>query len=122
MRGDNNQHCAADDAHIDPTNSDPESGKQSSDGDMFRKLAENVPVAMALIDREGNIRYINLKFEELFGYSLHEIPQGRIWFRKAFPDAAYRHEAIKAWIEDSSHSAVGEIGPRSYSIVCKDGT
>jgi PAS domain S-box-containing protein len=122
MSGHNDQHCADDDAHIDPATAGPESGKQFSEGDMFRKLAENAPVAMALIDREGNIRYINPKFEELFGYSLRDIPQGRIWFRKAFPDAAYRHEAIRSWIEDSGHSAVGEIGPRSYSVVCKDGT
>jgi len=122
MSGNNNRHCAARDAHTDPANAGPESEKQSSDGDMFRKLAENAPVAMSLIDREGNIKYINPKFEELFGYRLHDIPEGRIWFRKAFPDAAYRHEAIRSWIEDSGHFVVGEIGPRSYNVACKDGT
>jgi len=61
MSGNNNRHCAARDAHTDPANAGPESEKQSSDGDMFRKLAENAPVAMSLIDREGNIKYINSK-------------------------------------------------------------
>ena len=122
MSRSNNRHCAARDARTAPANAGPESKKQSSDGDMFRKLAENAPVAMSLIDREGNIKYINPKFEELFGYHLHDIPEGRIWFRKAFPDAAYRHEAIRSWIEDSGHFTVGEIGPRSYNVVCRDGT
>ncbi len=112
--------CAAGDLHVDLTNASRDSGKQCSESELFRKLAKNAPVAMALIDRSGNIKYINPKFEELFGYTLQDIPDGRTWFRKAFPDPAYRHEAIRAWIEDADNSTVGERGPRSYTVACKD--
>ena len=59
--------CAAGDLHADLTIGGRDSGKQCSENELFRKLAKNAPVAMALIDRSGNIKYINPKFEELFG-------------------------------------------------------
>ena len=59
----------------------------------FETLAENAPFGMALISRKGRFTYINAGFSALFGYSLSEIPDGRTWCRKVYPDTAYRHQA-----------------------------
>jgi PAS domain S-box-containing protein len=77
---------------------------------------------LALIDKAGNFCYINPKFKELFGYNLKEIPRGKEWFRRAYPDSAYRHEVISAWINDSKDLGPGEKRPRIFTVTCKDGT
>jgi PAS domain S-box-containing protein len=77
---------------------------------------------MVMIDKDGTFKYINPKFRELFGYELNDIPNGKTWFRKAFPDPTYRHNVISAWINDSKIFAPGERRPRVFTATCKDGT
>jgi len=67
---------------------------------------------MAMIDKEGQFKYINPKFKELFGYDLTEIPDGRTWFRKAYPDPDYRYQVIATWLKDVADSKAGEKRPR----------
>ncbi len=43
----------------------------------FMSLSENAPFGMVLIDKNGDYKYINPKFRELFGYHLEEIPNGK---------------------------------------------
>ncbi len=88
----------------------------------FQILAEYAPFGMAIIEGNGNFLYINPKFKEMFGYDLADIPCGREWFRKAYPNATYRHHAISAWIEDLKCSRPGERRPRTFKVTCKDGT
>ncbi|OQX65553.1 MAG: hypothetical protein B5M55_03665 [Desulfococcus sp. 4484_242] len=88
----------------------------------FRVLAKNAPFGMALIDRDGMFKYINPKFKEIFGYELSEIPSGRIWFDKAYPDPDYRRKVIAAWLEDLSCFQVGQKRPRVFEVVCRDGS
>ena len=38
--------------------------------------------------------YLNPKFKEIVGYDLSDVPDGREWIRKAYPDTAYRHEVV----------------------------
>jgi PAS domain S-box-containing protein len=87
----------------------------------FQILTENSPFGMALIGKDGTFRYINPKFQELFGYDQSEIRYGRDWFRKAYPDTAYRHKVIEAWIADARSLCSGEKRPRSFSVRCKNG-
>jgi PAS domain S-box-containing protein len=86
----------------------------------FQSIAKYSPIAMALIDKDGHFYYINSKFNELFGYDLKEISNGRDWFRLVYPDQAYRHEAISAWIGDSRDAKPGERRPRTFSVTCKN--
>ena len=65
--------------------------------DKLQTISENAPFGMVLIDKNGHFTYINPKFTELFGFDLSDIPDGRTWFRKAYPDAEYRHAVISAW-------------------------
>ena len=88
----------------------------------FQTLSENAPFGMVKIDKDGTFRYVNPKFKELFGYDLNDVPDGRTWFRKAYPDATYRHEVIFGWINDLERTARGEKTGRVFTVKCKDGT
>jgi PAS domain S-box-containing protein len=88
----------------------------------FRILSEYAPFGMLMIDVNGTISYINPKFEELFGYDLKDIPDGRTWFKKAYPDPTYRRNVISSWVNDLKLFAPGERRPRVYTVTCKDGT
>ncbi len=88
----------------------------------FQTLSENAPFGMVMIDKEGAFRYINPKFRELFGYDLNDVPNGKTWFRKAYPDTSYRHDVISTWINDLESSNPGEKRSRTFTVTCKDGT
>jgi len=88
----------------------------------FETLLENAPFGVMMIDKQGIFKYLNSKFIELFGYDLRETPNGREWFRKAYPDPEYRHHVIETWIHDSNISEPGENVPRILTATCKDGT
>lgn len=87
----------------------------------FQTLSESAPFGMVMIDKDGAFRYINPKFRELFGYDLNDVPDGKTWFRKAYPDPTYRHHVISTWINDSETFKPGEKRPRTFTVTCKDG-
>ena len=88
----------------------------------FRVLVEESPLGVFLIDKDGHYRYISPKFIEMFGYTRGDIPNGRVWFRKAYPDQEYRDKVVSAWMSDRSDSEVGEHRPRIFTVTCKDGS
>jgi two-component system cell cycle sensor histidine kinase/response regulator CckA len=87
----------------------------------LKTLSDNAPFGIVLIDKEGHFTYINHKFTELFGFDLSDIPDGRTWLKKAYPDAEYRHNIISTWLEDLKDTKPGECIPRVFTIACKDG-
>lgn len=88
----------------------------------FQTLSENAPFGIAMIDKEGYFTYINPKFIEIFGYTLKDIPTGKMWFKKAYPDRGYRKKAILDWIDDVENTKPGEKMPRTFDATCKDNT
>jgi len=88
----------------------------------FQMLSEHAPFGMVMIGKDGTFLYINPKFRELFGYDLSDIPNGKTWFRKAYPDPTYRHNVISSWVNDLKIFASGERRPRVFTVTCKDGT
>jgi PAS domain S-box-containing protein len=87
----------------------------------FSILSDNAPFGMAMIDKDGKFIYINPKFKEIFGYGLSDIPDGKKWFKKVYPDPEYRHKVIASWIEDLKGAEPGECRPRIFTVTCKDG-
>jgi PAS domain S-box-containing protein len=77
---------------------------------------------MVMIDQDGTFKYINPKFRELFGYDLTDIPDGKTWFKKAYPNSTYRHDVIEAWINDLKSFKSGEKRSQIFTVTCKDGT
>jgi PAS domain S-box-containing protein len=88
----------------------------------FQTLAEHAPFGMLMVDKAGAFRYVNPKFRELFGYDLEDVPDGRAWFRKAFPDPEYRQQVISQWLKDAEVLTSEEKKPQTFSVTCKDGT
>jgi PAS domain S-box-containing protein len=102
-------------------------GKKRSDLEQHqseRRLQEviaTLPMAAAIIGRDGRYLFVNLMFTRLFGYTLDDISSGRDWFRLAFPDEKVRLEVIKAWKEDQASSAEGSVRPRTFHVRCRNG-
>ena len=57
----------------------------------------------------------NSRFVEMFGYDYQDIPDGRTWRLKAFPDEDYRQEVLNAWIEDLKKAQPGAITRKSIA-------
>jgi PAS domain S-box-containing protein len=88
----------------------------------LQAVSENAPFGMVMIDKDGIFKYVNPKFRELFGYDLMDVPNGKTWFRKAYPDPTYRHQVISTWMDDLKGSSSGEQRPRTFTVTCKGGT
>ncbi|OPY65199.1 MAG: Sporulation kinase A [Syntrophorhabdus sp. PtaU1.Bin050] len=88
----------------------------------FQALSDNAPFGIMVINQDNVFTYLNPKFKELFQYDLTDIPNGREWFKKAFPDIGYREEAISSWAIDVKNTKRGERAHRTFTITCKDGT
>jgi len=88
----------------------------------FQTLSEQAPFGMVMIDQDGTFRYMNPKFKELFGYDLTDVPNGKTWFRKAYPDSTYRHHVIETWIKDLEIFQPKEKRSEVFTVTCKDGT
>ena len=88
----------------------------------FQILVEKSPIGISLIRRDGRYEYLNPKFVQIFGYNLVDIPTGKEWFFKAFPDRESRHQVISAWISDQKEAKLGEARPRIFNVTCKDGS
>ena len=89
----------------------------------FQTLLENAPLGIVMIGKDNVWQYINPKFKEMFGYDLNDVPNGKQWFRLAYPDRDYRRQVISAWIEkaDSAKEA-GDFITVDFKVRCKDGT
>lgn len=88
----------------------------------FRVLVEESPLGVSIIGKDGNYKYLNPRFIELFGYTQEDIPTGREWFRKAYTDREYRNQVISTWIADNEESKADEFRPRTFNVTCKDGS
>jgi len=90
----------------------------------FFTLIEEAPFGIVLFDRKGKYIYLNAKFKEIFGYDLSDIPDGRTWFRKAYPDPIYRHNVIRTWLNDVERfrqdPSIKESRQWIYTVTCKD--
>jgi diguanylate cyclase (GGDEF)-like protein/PAS domain S-box-containing protein len=84
-------------------------------------LLQHAPFGIMLIAADGSVNYVNPKFTELLGYNTDDIPDGRAWFRRAYPDTEYRHQVIAAWVDDMKAAANGEPRVRTFTVTCKDG-
>jgi diguanylate cyclase (GGDEF)-like protein/PAS domain S-box-containing protein len=83
----------------------------------FYSTLQESPNGVVLIDKEGGYLYINDAFTAITGYTLNDIPTGKDWFLKAFPDQVYREEVIKVWKKDLARRALDRV----FSVVCKSG-
>ena len=87
----------------------------------FREVINLSPVPTSLIDSAGRYTFLNQAFTGLFGYTLADIPTGREWFRKAFPDPELRERVVETWRSDLATAGPGRFRPRTFPVRCRDG-
>lgn len=86
----------------------------------LQALTDVAPIAITWATMEGDIKYCNPRFSQLFGYTIDDIPTINEWRRLAYPDPVYR-ETIPSGFAPGWRQ--GEQGV-SYdaTVMCKDGS
>jgi PAS domain S-box-containing protein len=88
----------------------------------FRTLSDAAPFGISIMKPDRTFEYLNPKFEEIFGYTLKDLPDKETWFEKAYPDERYRERVSSAWQADAeAPSEKGEKQARLFTVRCKDG-
>lgn len=87
----------------------------------FRTLVEKSPLGISVIGDDGKYKYINPHFTNIFGYTIEDVPTGKAWFKKSFPNKEYREKVIQKWIKDKKQINVGQVRPRVFFVTCRDG-
>ena len=88
----------------------------------FRQLVQALPLPLTIVHKSGKQEYINDRFVQVFGYDYADIPALSDWWRLAYPDPAYRQEAVQKW-SSAVTKAMGtkkDIEPSEYAITCKN--
>lgn len=88
----------------------------------FRYMAEIMPFPVSLISPAGRYEYVNPMFVKVFGYTLEDVPTGKDWLVRAYPDDAERKRALAVWLQDIRKSEDYQVRPRTFTVVCKDGS
>jgi PAS domain S-box-containing protein len=69
--------------------------------DYIETILENMPIGFALNTiSDGDVKYMNQKFEEIYGWSRDILTNVSIFFEKVFPDAEYRNKMQTQIIAD----------------------
>ncbi len=88
----------------------------------FRNLVTHTPIGLSILSKGGIYEYVNPKFSEIFGYTLEDIPKGKNWLEKAYPDSEYRQKVVAHWKEDSNEAKAGKTRSRVFTVACKNGS
>jgi PAS domain S-box-containing protein len=89
----------------------------------LRAILEATPMPIAMSDATRRIEFRNRRFLELFGWTSADVPDVVTWFRRAYPDPAYRAEMAMAWEQSSveARRTGGDVAVPGVRITCKDG-
>jgi PAS domain S-box-containing protein len=90
----------------------------------FKKLVENSPMAISVINKEDVIEYINAQHVNMVGYALEDIPTLEHWWSLAYRDEEIRKRTISEWQNMKDVIFLTEWEPIKVErqIFCKDGT
>ena len=108
---------------MNDTSCETDEGATAVTDEHFRRVLENIPTAIAVASPDGNVLFCNSLFERTFGYQQLDIPTVNQWAELAYPEPAYRKEAL-GWWADAVSKAVdtnGVISAREFIVSCKDG-
>ncbi len=86
----------------------------------FRRLFDQAPMPLGFADSSGAMRAINTTFIRTFGYTREQLPTLDDWYRLAYPDPAYRADAIARW----TAVIAGQRDPDDdeYRVTCANGS
>jgi len=89
----------------------------------FRTLFHVAAIPLCYVNHEGIIVDVNIKFTQVFGYTLSDIPSLADWWEKAYPDPVYRQWVMDTWEKavKEARDAQTNIEPIEYHVTCKNG-
>jgi PAS domain S-box-containing protein len=102
---------------------DESATRQRQSEERFRRLFQDAPIGMRLINHQGDFMAQNAEFEALFGYTLTEVPNLSVWMERAYPDPEERQRVARVWNipELTEPSARRELRAGEFRITAKDG-
>jgi diguanylate cyclase (GGDEF)-like protein/PAS domain S-box-containing protein len=83
----------------------------------FVTILQHALYGVVLLDKDGKHVYVNPAFTAITGYTIEDIPSGRDWMHKAYPDEAYRQKVAVLWKQDRRLGGTKRV----ISVVCKNG-
>lgn len=89
----------------------------------FRRMLDEMPIGVCLVDEQGRIYFRNQRFISLFGYLETDVPDLAEWWQVACPESGYRQWAQDRWQASVSEAAAGvkDIEPVEYRVRSKNG-
>src|ERR1035437_1094688 len=64
-------------------------------------ILDNLPIGLSLNNiQEGNVTFMNKKFQEIYGWTSDEITSVTTFFEKVYPNVTYRNELIDRIMSD----------------------
>jgi PAS domain S-box-containing protein len=90
----------------------------------FRRLFQLAPVPMGHIGIDGRILAQNVRFTEVFGYTLEDMHSLNDWWLRGFPDPELRERARQTWqaMVDQARADGAQIETSEFRVRCKDGS
>ncbi|MFM8322176.1 MAG: PAS domain S-box protein [Chloroflexota bacterium] len=99
--------------------------RQFASQSLLRRILDNLPIAVACAtsDVDQRVIYLNQRFQQLFGYTLVDLPKPDAWFNWAFTDDQQKAQVYAAWQTKLAQagSQDGRMAPAEIQAVCKDG-
>ncbi|WP_406669988.1 ATP-binding protein [Methanolobus sp. ZRKC4] len=88
--------------------------------DNFKKIIDNSPLPIAIMDSNEYFEYANKRLTEILGYTIEDIPTMNKWWETVYPDSEYRKTVRNNWEMISKKQETGMSG--EWIVSCKDGT
>ncbi len=88
-------------------------------------ILDSSPVAIGWSNSVSHkIEYVNRSFQQLFGYTLNDIPDLNSWYKLAYPNKEFRENVIFPWYQKVALAKQTGVKPPDLeaTITCKDGS
>jgi len=89
----------------------------------LQRIFHDAPLPLGIITTDGDVLDVNGRFEQVFGYTLDDVPTVDAWWLSACPDPTYRAWVINSWnasVAQAEHQG-NDIESAEYRITCKHG-
>jgi PAS domain S-box-containing protein len=91
--------------------------------DLFRQLVDSAPIAMVVVEADGETITLNRAFTDLIGYQTHQLPNLKVFWDTVYPDPAYRRSVRDDWNRRYKEwrELPGAFRPMLVEITARDG-
>jgi diguanylate cyclase (GGDEF)-like protein/PAS domain S-box-containing protein len=87
----------------------------------FSNLVHVAPFGTVVVNRDGQINFLNPTFTRILGYTAAELPDVETWWNTAYPDADYRARVQADWQRNVTQAKSNSTVERAYRVRHRDG-